>query len=105
MLIRQLLIFIIFCTFSITAFAINNTDFDEICTIYTEAINSSMPKEQLSQYIFDNVAIRVNNIDALEAHGSVFHLDPTERYSIFKQAAEMSLKRSWDCAAIKALME
>ena len=103
--IRQFLIFIIFYTFAITASAINDTGFDEICAIYTEAKNSSMPKDQLSQYIFDNVAIRVNNIDALDAHGSVFHLDPTERYSIFKQAAEMSLNRSWDCAATKALME
>ena len=105
MLIRQLLILIIFSTFAITAFALNDSGFDEICTIYTEAKNSSMPKEQLNQYIFDNVATRVNNIDALDAHGSVFHLPPTERYSIFKQAAEMSLKRNWDCAAVKALMK
>lgn len=105
MLIRQFFIYIIFCTYAITAFALDDTGFDEICTIYTEAKNSSMPKEQLSQYIFDNVAIRVSNVDALDAHGSVFHLDPAERYSVFKQAAEMSLKRNWDCAAVKALMK
>lgn len=105
MLIRQFLIFIIFYIYAVTAFAQDNTGFDEICSIYTEATNSSMPKEQLSKYIFDNVAERVSNVDALDAHGSVFHLDPSERYSVFKQGAEMSLKRSWDCPAVKVLME
>ena len=104
MLIRQFLLCIVFCTYAIAASAVDHTSFDEICIIYTEAKNSSMPKEQRSQYIFDNVSTRVSNVDALDAHGSVFHLDPTERYSIFKQAAEMSLKRNWDCAAVKALM-
>lgn len=105
MLIRQFLIYIILYLYAITAYALDNKGFDEICSIYTEAINSSMLKEQLSEYVFDNVAARVSNSDALDAHGSIFQLDPAERYSIFKQAAEMSLKRSWDCAAVKELME
>ena len=105
MLILQLLLCLIFCAYAITACAVDSAGFDEICTIYTEAKNSSMPKEQLSRYIFDNVATRVSDIDALDAHGSVYQLDPAERYSIFKQGAEMSLKRSWDCAPVKEIME
>ena len=105
MRIHQIVLGFIFYSYTIIACAVENTGFDEICKIYTEAINSSMPKEQLSKYIFDNVKSRVNNIDALDAHGSVFQLDPAERYSIFKQGAEMSLKRSWDCSAVKSLMK
>lgn len=105
MYIRQFIIFFIFYTYSITAFALNNTGFDEICSIYTEVINSNMSKEQRSTYVYDNVAARVSNKDALDAHGSVFQLDPAERYEVFKQGAEMSLGRNWDCDAVKTLME
>lgn len=79
--------------------------FDEICAIYTEAMNSNMSKELLSQYVFDNIEKRVTDVDALDAHGSVFHLPPEDRYLIFKQGAEISLKRTWDCKAIKMLMK
>ena len=79
--------------------------FDEICNIYTEAQNTNMPKEQLSEYIFDNVKKRVTLPEAIEAHGSVFHLDPKKRYSIFKKAAEITLNKTWDCPAIESLMK
>ena len=102
---RQFLLCIIFSTYTITAYALEHTGFDEICSIYTETVNSSMTKEQRSQYVFDNVEAQVSDVDALDAHGSIFQLDLVKRYSIFKQAAEMSLKRSWDCAAVRALMK
>lgn len=103
MLKRKFITIIFIWTYSIVAFA-SDHGFDEICRIYTEAQNSSMQKEQLSRYIFDNVKKRVNNKDALDAHDVVFLADPKERYSLFKQSAELSLKRSWDCPAVKALM-
>lgn len=103
MLKHQFITIIFIWTCSIVAFA-SDQGFDEICRIYTEAQNSSMQKEQLSSYIFDNVKKRVNNKDALDAHDVVFLADPKERYSLFKQSAELSLKRSWDCPAVKALM-
>lgn len=78
--------------------------FGEICNIYTEVQNSSMGKEQLSAYVFDNVRSRVNVKDAIQAHSAIFNLAPEERYPIFKQSAELSLKRSWDCKAMKEIM-
>ena len=100
----MLLLFLVFC--SITAYAVDNkSDFDLICQIYTEAKNSSMTKEHLSNYIFDNVENRVKSSDALEAHTAVFNLEPTKRYPIFKESAEYSLKQKWDCDAIKDLMK
>ena len=90
---------------STSCLANGDMGFDEICRIYTEAVNSSMKKEQLSDYIFKNVKKRVNNKDALEVHDIIFQLAPEERYKIFKKSAEMSLKRSWDCLAVEKLIK
>lgn len=83
----------------------NDTGFDEICRIYTEAQNSSMTGEQLSTYIFDNVDQRVTLKDARVAHEIIFQLDPPKRYAIFKESAELSLQHPWDCPAVKSLMQ
>ena len=103
--IPKVILFLILASHISIVHSSQNSGFDEICNIYTEAQNSNMPKEQLSEYIFDNVKKRVNLPEALEAHGSVFHLTPSKRYSIFKKAAEITLKQTWDCPAIKALMK
>ena len=79
--------------------------FVTICDIYTEAINSSMNKEQLSDYIFSNIKNRISDKDALEAHDVIFQLEPAKRYLIFKESAEYSLKKSWNCESVKKLME
>ena len=105
MYIPKVVLLLILATYISIAHSSQATDFDEICKIYTEAQNSNMPKEQLSEYIFDNVKKRVSLPEALEAHGSVFHLTPAKRYSIFKKAAEITLKQTWDCPAIEALMK
>ena len=105
MFIKKLVLITFFLTYSICAYAEDTAGFDEICKIYTEAKNSSMPKRQLSDYIFDNIEQRVTSVDALEAHGAVFNLEPARRYSIFKQSAELSLKRDWNCEAVKELMK
>jgi hypothetical protein len=108
MLLRKL-VFVFIFTFSLSLSAegirANKNGFDVICQIYTEAINSSMSKDQLRNYIFDNVENRVKSIDALEAHVAVFNLPPEKRYPIFKESAEYSLKNKWDCVAIKSLMK
>jgi len=106
MLFRNHIITLLLGLNSISAFAIDNiSGFDVICQIYTEANNSSMTKEQLNNYIFDNVESRVKSIDAIEAHTAVFNLEPKKRYPIFKESAEYSLKKKWNCDAIKLLMK
>lgn len=79
--------------------------FDEVCRIYTEAKNSSLTKQQLSDYLNDNVAKRVSNKDALALHDVIPQVSPSERYKIFKESVEISLKTTWDCSAMKALMK
>lgn len=96
-------IFLLFLSFN--AVATEETGFDEICRIYTEAQNSSMTGELLSTYIFDNVDQRVTLKDARVAHEIIFQLDPPKRYAIFKESAELSLQHPWDCPAVKSLMQ
>jgi len=79
--------------------------FDEICQIYTEAKNSSMQKKQLNNYINNNIAKRISDKDAVTTHSIIFQVAPPERYKIFKESAEYSLKREWDCASMKTLMK
>lgn len=105
MLQRKSIIILLFCLYSTNAYSADKAGFDEICKIYTESVNSSMTKEQLSDYIFDNIKNRVNLADALDAHNAIFNLEPAKRYSIFKQSAEFSLKHSWDCEAMKSLLK
>lgn len=105
MLKYTLTILLMISSYSNIAHANNNMGFDEICRIYTGAVNSSMKKEQLSEYIFSNVKKRINEKDALDVHDMIFQVTPKERYKIFKQSAELSLKRNWNCPAIKALIQ
>ncbi len=91
--------------FPISAYSADIAGFNEICNIYTEAQNSSMSREQISDYIQNNIQARVQSVDALDAHGAVFQLEPANRYSIFKKSAEISLKHSWYCDAVKNFMK
>ncbi len=105
MIIHKFVLTVLFSVLLISAISASETGFDEVCKIYTEAKNSSMKKEDLNSYIFDNVKSRVTSKDALEAHSAVFNLGIDKRFSVFKQSAEYSLKRKWECAAVKELMK
>ncbi len=105
MLKQTLTILLLVYTYTNASHANNNMGFDEICRIYTEAVNSSMKKEQLSDYIFKNVQSRINVKGALEVHDIIFQVEPEKRYKLFKQSAELSLKRKWDCPAVKLLIK
>jgi hypothetical protein len=102
---QKLTLFLLLTVITVNGYAAQAGGFDEVCRIYTEAQNSSMQGEQLSTYIFDNVQARVTLTDAIQAHSAIFNIDPAERYSIFKQSAELSLKSKWDCPAMKTLMQ
>lgn len=109
MIFRSLTLITIAFIFAMNSFAntkiARENGFNTICQIYTEALNSSMTKDQLSKYIFSNIKNRVTSKDALEAHEAVFQLDPPKRYDIFKQSAKYSLKHHWHCASVETLMK
>jgi hypothetical protein len=83
----------------------DNGGFDEVCKIYTEALNSNMSGDQLNTFILDNVKTRIKNKDAKSTHDAIPFANPEERYKIFKDSAEHYLKKKWDCAAMKTLMK
>ncbi len=102
---RTTIIFIVLFFFANSAVSSKIHDFDVICQIFTEAQNSSFNKEQLNRYIEENVKDRIRSKDVKDAYYSIFHLVPEKRYAIFKQAAELTLKREWDCQAAKKLIQ
>ena len=103
---RKKSVFIIFFSlFLIGTIYTQESGFDEICRIYTEAKNSSLTKQQLADYLNDNVAQRVRDKDALDLHDVIPQVTPSKRYNIFKKSVEMALKSKWNCAAIKVLMK
>jgi hypothetical protein len=93
------------CSYAAHAADTDEADFDKICKIYTGALNSTMNIEQLSDYIFSNVAQRVKSRNALDAHEAVMQVEPVQRYNIFKQSAELALKHPWNCAAMQQIMK
>lgn len=103
---RKMLLLTVALIFSHKIYAenLNEAGFDQICQIYTAALDSHMDLEQMSNYIFSNVAQRVKSKDALDAHEAIMQLDASKRYKIFKQSAEMSLKHKWDCPTMQKVM-
>ena len=105
MLLKKSYLVLLLFVFPITSHTGEIASFNEICNIYTEAQNSGMSRSQISDYIQNNIKTRVQPGDALDAHIAIFQLEPEKRYSIFKQTAEISLNRSWDCDALRTLMK
>lgn len=102
---KKSILIILSFLFSMGIIQAQKSGFDEICRIYTEAKNSSLSKQQLANYLNDNVAKRISDKDALALHDVIPQVIPSDRYKIFKESVEMSLKIKWDCAAMKALMK
>lgn len=100
------IIFSLFIVHGLTNYACaNESDFDEICKIYTEVLNSNMPSDQASNYVFDNISKRIHSKDALDAHDVIFQVAPASRYPIFKESVEHTYKKKWECDAMKVLMK
>ena len=105
MYISKFILCVLLISVSVHSYSTEHDGFDEICKIYTEALNSSLSQSEQGLYIFDNISKRVTNTDALMTHSAIPNLDPNQRYGVFKEAAEYSLKHNWDCAAKNTLMK
>jgi hypothetical protein len=103
---KKMLLLAVILFFSHAVYAQNGNEagFNEICEVYTAALNSHMNIEKMSDYIFSSIAQRVKSKDALNAHEAVMQLDASQRYKIFRQSAELSLKHNWNCPAMKEVM-
>jgi hypothetical protein len=79
--------------------------FDKICLIYEDVLNdpANAKKAMIEKdmLIYEAIRKHVSDIDAITAFSAVASADPDKKYSLFKQAAEMSLKREWDCKVLQ----
>lgn len=80
--------------------------FDSACSIFQKAATMKLNPQELGDYItteLDNMEVDVASDDVKEVYHALFNVDPTKRYELFKESAETTLNRSWDCDAMKAL--
>ena len=81
--------------------------FDKICLIYSDIINNpnyvNKPVTERLTMIAEEIEAHVRDVDAIEAYTVVAAVAPELKYDLFKQAAEYSLKRQWDCKIIQEL--
>ncbi len=83
----------------------NTNGFDEMCKIFTEAMNSGDENSgQVSAYIEENIKSRLSAGEARDAYEIMFHLEPEKRYALFKRVAESDLKREWQCEPMRQLL-
>lgn len=79
--------------------------FDKICLIYTDVFSdpshSKKPLIDKHDLVGELIEAHVKDIDAITTFSAVANADPSLKYDLFKQSAEYSLKRDWDCDIIK----
>ncbi|WP_439509795.1 hypothetical protein [Marinimicrobium koreense] len=80
-------------------------DFERLCGVFEEALALNDKPGVMAVYVRDNLPYRVESKEVLDAYDAIFLVDPSERYRVFKQAAEANMADSWDCLAFKALVE
>ncbi|WP_347332465.1 hypothetical protein [Marinimicrobium locisalis] len=80
-------------------------DFERLCGVFEEALTLNEKPGVMAVYLRDNLPYRVESKEVLDAYDAILLVDPSERYRVFKQAAEANMEDSWDCPAFKALVE
>ncbi len=100
------LIFLVSCITTHTQMVSNG--FDAACNIFEEAGTKNLSPIELGAFI-DSRLNDMSDLPGKEEVKSVYHalfnVDPAERYLLFKESAEISLKHDWDCAAMKAIYQ
>jgi len=101
-LFRTIFIIAIFCISACSGkYNAADNGFDTICLIYTDVFNDPAheKKSVIEKHVLvsELVEAHVRDVDAITAFTAVASADPSQKYDLFKQAAEYSLKRNWDC--------
>ena len=98
------IIFLMSCSMGTSPKSTNG--FDSACQIFKEASTKNLNPEELGNYIateLENMGDQLASKEVKEVYHALFNVNPTQRYSLFKQSAEITLKRNWDCQAMKDL--
>lgn len=79
--------------------------FDKICLIYsdvfTDSVHAKKSLDKKHEIVNGLIKFNVFDVDAIQAFTTVASADPKSKYDLFKQSAEYSLKRKWECEFIK----
>ena len=86
------------------------SDYDKLCSIITETRkNKEFSKLAITEQSIALTNKITNSFQKSSQIMSVFSMlkavDPQEKYSIFKQAAEETLSKKWDCPSYKEFNE
>lgn len=80
-------------------------DFKRLCGVFEEALALNEEPEVMAIYVRDNLPYRVESKEVLDAYDAILLVDPSDRYRVFKEAAEANMKERWDCPAFKVFVE
>ena len=100
------IIFLTSCSMGNEASAPNG--FDSACLIFQQAAKKNLAPVEIGNYIaveLDNMDEQPASEDVKAVYHALFNVDPAKRYALFKESAEITLDRSWDCDAMKALYQ
>jgi hypothetical protein len=88
-----------------SATAPKSNGFDQICAIYTTAINddkfNSLSTAEKVEWINGEIEKKIEPGPALKAYHGAMEVSPDEKYQLFKKAAELELIKNWDCPAMQ----
>lgn len=110
---KTVYIIIFILLFFISPVTVSNnisSDYDKLCSIITETRQN---KEFLTLKLTEQSIELMNKITShfpessqiMSVFTALNSVDPQEKYAIFKQAAEKSLSKKWDCPSYKEFNE
>jgi len=80
--------------------------FDSACLIFQKASTMKLKPQELGVHI-EGELNKLKHQKALEdvkkVYHALFNVSPNERYTLFKESADITLKRSWDCNIMKEM--
>lgn len=101
---RGLLVVFIFMVISSGAWA---SGFDEICAIYTQALESrefnELSADEQGQVLRRQVMRTIKPGPVLEAYEKASSTVRYQQYVLFREAAEVAAGQPWDCLAMEVM--
>lgn len=100
------IVFLMSCSMTENEKATNG--FDSACLIFQEAATKNLDPVELGDYIaaeLDKMEEQLASEEVKVVYHALFNVEPAKRYGLFKESAEITLNRSWNCNAIKELYQ
>lgn len=98
-------LFVLLASTSSVKYITIDNGFDKMCQIYTEVFTNSLyiNKSLIEKHdvVYDMIRENVWDVDVIQAFTAVANADPDVKYDLFKQSAEYSLNREWECEIMK----